>query len=108
MAVSREEVLHVARLARLHLSDPEIERFTLQLNGILAHMDALAQVEQPRVESMIEGEPRVTAPLREDVPNADLLQRAVSELAASWAEGFFTVPRLPALDVELGSTDPET
>ena len=33
MAISKEEVLHVARLARLELTDEEVGRFTAQLSG---------------------------------------------------------------------------
>jgi aspartyl-tRNA(Asn)/glutamyl-tRNA(Gln) amidotransferase subunit C len=35
MAITRDEVLHVARLARLELTDDEIDRFTDQLSAIL-------------------------------------------------------------------------
>jgi Asp-tRNA(Asn)/Glu-tRNA(Gln) amidotransferase C subunit len=35
MAISRDEVLHVARLARLELAEDELERFAEQLNAIL-------------------------------------------------------------------------
>ena len=43
MAISREEVLHVARLARLELSEDEIERFQGQLSAIL---DAVSKVSE--------------------------------------------------------------
>ena len=43
MAISKEEVLHVARLARLELTDEEVERFTEQLSAIL---EAVAKVSE--------------------------------------------------------------
>jgi aspartyl-tRNA(Asn)/glutamyl-tRNA(Gln) amidotransferase subunit C len=43
MAITREEVLHVARLARLELSDAEVERFREQLSAIL---DAVSKVSE--------------------------------------------------------------
>jgi aspartyl-tRNA(Asn)/glutamyl-tRNA(Gln) amidotransferase subunit C len=43
MAITREEVLHVARLARLELSDEEVERFRGQLSAIL---DAVSKVSE--------------------------------------------------------------
>jgi aspartyl-tRNA(Asn)/glutamyl-tRNA(Gln) amidotransferase subunit C len=43
MAISREEVLHVARLARLELSDDEVTRFQEQLSAIL---DAVSKVSE--------------------------------------------------------------
>jgi aspartyl-tRNA(Asn)/glutamyl-tRNA(Gln) amidotransferase subunit C len=43
MAISRDEVLHVARLARLELSDEEVTRFQEQLSAIL---DAVSKVRE--------------------------------------------------------------
>ena len=43
MAISRDDVLHVARLARLELSDAEVERFQEQLSAIL---DAVSKVQE--------------------------------------------------------------
>lgn len=45
MPLSREDVLHVARLARIALSDDEVERFQTQLSDILDHFDVLRQVD---------------------------------------------------------------
>jgi aspartyl-tRNA(Asn)/glutamyl-tRNA(Gln) amidotransferase subunit C len=101
VAVSREDVLHVARLARLRLHESEIELFTHQLNDILAHMEELAEVEAESAGAgalVVEAE--AGAPLRADEPGADALLLAPSEIAVSWVEGFFTVPRLPALDAD--------
>jgi len=45
MALSKKEVLHVAALARLELTEKQTETLTNQLNDVLAHMDKLAQVD---------------------------------------------------------------
>ena len=45
MALTREEVLHIARLARLGLSEEDIEKFQGQLSGILEHFEALRQMD---------------------------------------------------------------
>ena len=96
MSVSRDEVLHVARLARLQLTEREIEKFTDQLNGILAHVEELASVPVTNVATTRATEG--AAPLREDGAAADRLVLEAAQIAVSWADGFFTVPRLPALD----------
>jgi len=41
--ITREEVLHVARLARLELSEDEVERFAVQLSAII---DAVSKVSE--------------------------------------------------------------
>jgi aspartyl-tRNA(Asn)/glutamyl-tRNA(Gln) amidotransferase subunit C len=45
MAITREEVLHVARLARLSLSDDEVERFAEQLSAILEAVSKISELD---------------------------------------------------------------
>ena len=45
MAISDDDVLHVARLARLTLSDDEVKRTAEQLSAILGHVDALRELD---------------------------------------------------------------
>jgi aspartyl-tRNA(Asn)/glutamyl-tRNA(Gln) amidotransferase subunit C len=49
MKLSREEVLHIARLARLGLTDAEIDRFREQLSNILENFEVLQQVDTTNV-----------------------------------------------------------
>ncbi len=48
--ITREEVRHVANLARLELSESEEEKMTGQMNGILEYMDKLNELETKEVE----------------------------------------------------------
>jgi aspartyl-tRNA(Asn)/glutamyl-tRNA(Gln) amidotransferase subunit C len=50
MAISRDEVLHVARLARLELSDEELDRFAEQLSAILDAVGKVAELELDGVD----------------------------------------------------------
>jgi len=45
MKLSREEVLHIARLARLGLDEAEIDKFSEQLSNLLEHFRVLQQVD---------------------------------------------------------------
>ena len=45
MAISREQVLHVAKLARLALSEEELERFSEQLNAILEAVGKVSELD---------------------------------------------------------------
>ena len=45
MKLSREEVLHIARLARVDLTEAEIIRYSEQLSGLLEHFEVLQQVD---------------------------------------------------------------
>ena len=50
MPISRDQVLHIGRLARLGLSDDEIDRLTVQLSDILEHFESLDAVDTDGVE----------------------------------------------------------
>jgi aspartyl-tRNA(Asn)/glutamyl-tRNA(Gln) amidotransferase subunit C len=50
MPLSRDEVLHVARLARIGLTDADVEKFQSQLSTILDNFDALRQIDTKGVE----------------------------------------------------------
>jgi aspartyl/glutamyl-tRNA(Asn/Gln) amidotransferase C subunit len=95
VSVTPEQVVEMAQLARLHLTDDEIARFARQLAGILDHvleLEAAGDTEEQR-----EGSTHESAPLREDSPPPDSLSRSPSQLAPAWNAGFFTVPRLSAM-----------
>lgn len=96
MKVTPEQVRHVASLARLRLDDAEIERLTVELSGILDHMDELAAADVAGVDS-VWGVADGVARLRSDEPGSDALHIPPAELAPAWADGFFTVPKLAAL-----------
>jgi len=80
MAISKEEVLHVASLARLELSDDEVERFTEQLGVILEAVGKVSELDLTGVEPLshpldlvnvwAEDEPRPSLPLEEALANA--------------------------------------
>ncbi|MFM7392220.1 MAG: Asp-tRNA(Asn)/Glu-tRNA(Gln) amidotransferase subunit GatC, partial [Actinomycetota bacterium] len=65
-AISRETVAKVARLARLDLTDAEIERMTSQLAGMLDHFRDVDALDLSKVEPMNQPIP-LTNVLRDDV-----------------------------------------
>ena len=99
MSVTREDVLYVAKLARLELSAEEITAFTGQLNNILEHVADLESADVSNV-SALTGASEWPAPLRADEPGADPLSLEPTALANAAEQGFFTVPRLAALDAD--------
>jgi aspartyl-tRNA synthetase len=50
--ISRKEVLHVAKLARLKLSEPEVESYSRDLNDILNYVDTLSELDTDAIEPM--------------------------------------------------------
>ncbi|MDF2378875.1 MAG: Asp-tRNA(Asn)/Glu-tRNA(Gln) amidotransferase subunit GatC [Candidatus Gracilibacteria bacterium] len=80
MALTKDEVRHVAKLARLNLTDEEIERFTGQLTGIFESLDKLAEVDTEGVEetSQVTGLKNVA---REDVVKPSLDREDLLEIS---------------------------
>jgi aspartyl-tRNA(Asn)/glutamyl-tRNA(Gln) amidotransferase subunit C len=89
--IEREQVLHVARLARLRLSEGEVERMAGELSGILGHIDRIAELDLDDVEptSHVVALENV---LRADQPRPSWPREAVLEQAPDPAEGAFRVP----------------
>jgi len=50
MKIGKEDVEHVAHLARLQFGEEELARFTLQMNAILTYMDQLNELDTSQVE----------------------------------------------------------
>jgi aspartyl-tRNA(Asn)/glutamyl-tRNA(Gln) amidotransferase subunit C len=91
--ISREEVQHVARLARLQLSDEELERMREQLDAILAYVDKLRELDVEGVEPTSHAVPLVDV-MRDDATSPCLSQEAALANAPDRADEFFRVPRI--------------
>ena len=91
MAITRDEVLHVARLARLALSEEEVERFSEQLNAILEAVGKVGELDLSGVEPT--AHPLELANVwAEDEPRASLPQAEALANAPGREGGFFRVP----------------
>ena len=89
--IDREQVLHVAKLARLRLSDDEVERMTGELSQILEHVEQMEALDLDGVEptSHVVALENV---LREDVPRDSLSRERALEGAPEAAADGFRVP----------------
>ncbi len=90
MALTAEEVLHIARLARIALSDADVERFTAQLSGILDHFAALSRVNTDAVEPTAHPLP-LSNVMRADSVAPSLDQDQALANAPDREDGFFRV-----------------
>ena len=93
MAISIEDVEHVAKLARLALTDEEKETFRRQLSDVLEHARIISEVDTSDVPPTSHTLPLVNV-FREDRSRPSLPLEEVTSNAA-WAEdGAFKVPRI--------------
>ena len=93
MAVTRDDVRHVASLARLGLTADALTAYVGELNTILEHMDVLSRVDTEGVEP-VGGVGAAGAPLRSDENKPIELARPIAEFAPKSKDAFFLVPRL--------------
>ena len=91
MAISRDEVLHVARLARLALSDEEIDRLGAQLNAILEAVGKVSELDLAEVEPTAHPLDLVNV-WAEDEPSPSLTVDEALANAPDREAGFFRVP----------------
>ncbi|MBA2663913.1 MAG: Asp-tRNA(Asn)/Glu-tRNA(Gln) amidotransferase subunit GatC [Bradymonadaceae bacterium] len=93
MEISREQVLHIARLARLRLGEDEVAGFQKDLNSILGYVDKLRELDTTGVEPTTHAVP-IDGVLREDVADQRLSPDAILGNAPQKQEGYFRVPKV--------------
>lgn len=89
--VSREEVLRIASLANLELTDKEVATYTAQFNEILAYMDQLNELDTDDVEPLSHVLDLVNV-IRKDVEGASLSREEALSNAPETDGEFFIVP----------------
>jgi aspartyl-tRNA(Asn)/glutamyl-tRNA(Gln) amidotransferase subunit C len=89
--IDREQVLHVARLARLELSEDEIERMSVELSKVLGHIERIAELELDDVAPTTHVVDVANA-LRADEPRPCLPREVVLAQAPAVVDDGFAVP----------------
>jgi len=93
MPLSRDQVRHVALLARLGLEPGDEEFYAEQLSGILGHIDRLQELDTaniPPTAQVVE----IAIRLRDDEPRPSLSQEEALANAPAAVDGFFRVPAI--------------
>jgi aspartyl-tRNA(Asn)/glutamyl-tRNA(Gln) amidotransferase subunit C len=93
MALTRDEVAEIAQLARLAMSEAELESLRGELAAILDHVAALREVDTTGVEPMTHAVP-TTLRLRPDVVEPSLPVEVALDDAPAPRDGCFEVPAI--------------
>ncbi len=93
MNISKEQVEHVAKLARLEVSDEEKTLFAKQLSSILTYVDQLKEADTAGVEPTATVLPAENV-FRDDEVRPSLTQEEALANAPDQADGFFRVPKI--------------
>ena len=93
MAISKEEIIHIAKLASLNLSEEEIEGYAKDMTEILGFADMINSVDTDQIKETIAANENYNVFRKDEViPSADrdvLLQNAPSK-----DEGMFRIPKV--------------
>ena len=92
MSLSRDQVLHVARLARLELTDEEVQRLGDELSHVLDHIETIGELGDLEDVEPTSHVVNVENALRADVPAPSLPQDVALASAPDAAQGGFRVP----------------
>jgi aspartyl-tRNA(Asn)/glutamyl-tRNA(Gln) amidotransferase subunit C len=91
--IQPDEVRTIAALARLRLSEAEIERMTHELDAILEYIDTVKNLDTGNTEPMTHAVP-FDCPLRPDEPKPSLSVEEALQNAPRRHDAFFEVPRI--------------
>jgi aspartyl-tRNA(Asn)/glutamyl-tRNA(Gln) amidotransferase subunit C len=97
MPTDRIDIRHVARLARLALTDDEIATFAPQLGSLMAHVDAMAQLDTEHVAATAQVIPSRNVQRADAIRPETILSREAALANAPQVQGpYFRVPRIIA------------
>jgi aspartyl-tRNA(Asn)/glutamyl-tRNA(Gln) amidotransferase subunit C len=91
VSIDREQVLHVAKLARLELTEEEVGRMATELSSVLGHIETISELQLddvPATTHVVE----VENALRPDVPRPCLPREVALANAPAVQDGGFLVP----------------
>lgn len=97
MSVTLKEVKYIADLARLELTNNELEEYTFQLNKILEYVEKLNKVNTENIEPLSHPIEAVNI-FREDIVKSSINREDALKNAPSKDEEFFKVPKVIAGD----------
>ena len=84
---------HVAKLARLELTEEEKVLYTKQLGDVLKYVDQMNEVDTTNVKPMTQVVDFSNV-MREDIPNQEIAKEALMSNAPDEENGFFKVPKI--------------
>ncbi len=93
MKISKDDVIHVAELARLEFGEEEIQKFTDQLGNILEYIEKLSELDTKGVEPTSHVLD-ISTPLREDRVEEWITHEEALQNAPEREDDFFTVPKV--------------
>lgn len=93
LMISAKDVKHVAKLARLELTESEVEQFSKQLGDILKYVEQMNEVDTSNIEPLAHPIEFLNV-MREDVVVYENTKEELMQNAPDEEDGFFKVPKI--------------
>jgi aspartyl-tRNA(Asn)/glutamyl-tRNA(Gln) amidotransferase subunit C len=93
MSVSKEEIMHIAKLADLNLTDAEIERYSKDMNEILDFANMINSVDTSNVKETIGANEKYNVFRKDEVKAFENTEKLLQN-APSKDEGMFNIPKV--------------
>ncbi len=93
MSLTRDDVLHIAKLSRIKLTDAEVEKFKDQLSAVLGYIDKLNEIDTSGIEPTI-NTTGIIDRMREDELKPSFTQEEALANSQQTYNGFFAVPNV--------------
>ncbi|MDQ3181723.1 MAG: Asp-tRNA(Asn)/Glu-tRNA(Gln) amidotransferase subunit GatC [Acidobacteriota bacterium] len=97
MAITKEDIKKIAKLAHLEITEEEVALYTPQMANIVEYVEQLNELDTEKVEPAIGGltrEGEATATMREDVAHESLGQELALDQSPTAVAGHFRVPKV--------------
>lgn len=93
MKITKDEIIHVANLARLEIDEASLDKVTEQIGRILEYVDTLKQVDTNNIQGTSHAI-TLTNAFREDIVKEDLTNNQALSNAPEKENGAFVVPKI--------------
>ena len=97
MAITKEDIKKIAKLAHLEITEEEVTLYTPQMASIVEYVEQLNELDTEMIEPSIGGltpEGKATKTTREDHPHKSLGQKLALDQAPAKSDGHFRVPKV--------------
>jgi len=89
--IDKKTIEHIAKLARLHITDEEANEYSVQLSKVVSHFEQIAKIDTKGIEPMVTPS-EIEAFWREDVVKDDFTAEEMTANAPAKAGNLFKVP----------------
>lgn len=94
MQLKPEEIRHIANMAKLKLTDAEVEKYTKELSSILTHLDVLDEIDVTGVKERIQGVDQENVMVSDEIIMCDVEKELVACTPHEVEDNMISIPKI--------------